>query len=68
VHNTETRESFWRFPEDVMKGVIEFDTKERGRRERKERGEPSEDGDSEAERQRKELEEPEKDEDEGSSE
>ncbi|KAJ9626982.1 hypothetical protein H2203_003440 [Taxawa tesnikishii (nom. ined.)] len=25
VHNTESKESFWKFPEDVMKAVIEFD-------------------------------------------
>ncbi|KAK8217468.1 hypothetical protein M8818_001224 [Zalaria obscura] len=25
VHNTETQESYWKFPEDVMKAVIEFD-------------------------------------------
>src|SRR5579871_4492695 len=33
VHNTETGESFWKFPEDVMKGVIEFDRREREKRE-----------------------------------
>lgn len=43
VHNTKTGESFWKFPEDVIKGVIEFDRRERERRERRERGEPSED-------------------------
>ena len=41
VHNTETGESFWKFPEDVMKGVIEFDRRERELRERRERGELS---------------------------
>jgi hypothetical protein len=41
VHNTETGDSFWKFPEDVMKGVVEFDRRERERRERHERGEPS---------------------------
>jgi hypothetical protein len=48
VHNTETKESFWKFPEDVMKAVVEFDRKEREKRERRERGEPSEDEDEEA--------------------
>ncbi|KAF2837580.1 hypothetical protein M501DRAFT_1017955 [Patellaria atrata CBS 101060] len=42
VHNTETKESFWKFPEDVMKGVVEFDRMERERREQRERGESSE--------------------------
>jgi hypothetical protein len=42
VHNTETHESFWKFPEDVLKGVIEFDRIERERKERRERGEASE--------------------------
>jgi hypothetical protein len=41
VHNPETNESFWRFPEDVMKGVVEFDRIEREKKERRERGEPS---------------------------
>ena len=43
VHNMETGESFWKFPEDVMRGVIEFDRQDREKRERRERGEPSED-------------------------
>ncbi|KAF2091429.1 hypothetical protein K490DRAFT_2141, partial [Saccharata proteae CBS 121410] len=38
VHNPETGESFWKFPEDVMKGVVEFDRLERERKERKEKG------------------------------
>ncbi|KAK2811186.1 hypothetical protein FQN50_002283 [Emmonsiellopsis sp. PD_5] len=42
VHNTETDESFWKFPADVMKGVIEYDRLERERKERRERGEESE--------------------------
>ncbi|KAK2777570.1 hypothetical protein FQN52_009076 [Onygenales sp. PD_12] len=42
VHNTETNESFWKFPADVMKGVIEYDRLERERKERRERGEESE--------------------------
>ncbi|KAK7508948.1 transcription factor protein [Phyllosticta citriasiana] len=41
VHNPETNESFWKFPPDVMKGVIEFDRIEREKRERRERDEPS---------------------------
>lgn len=40
VHNPETNESFWKFPEQVLKGVIEFDRLEREKKERKERGEP----------------------------
>lgn len=41
VHNLETNESFWKFPPDVMKGVVEFDRLEREAKERKERGEES---------------------------
>jgi hypothetical protein len=40
VHNPETNESFWKFPEQVLKGVVEFDRLEREKKERKERGEP----------------------------
>lgn len=43
VHNKETGESLWKFPEDVEKGVIEFDRKELEKKLRRERGEPSED-------------------------
>ncbi|KXG48104.1 WW/Rsp5/WWP [Penicillium griseofulvum] len=39
VHNPETNESFWKFPEQVLKGVVEFDRLEREKKERKERGE-----------------------------
>lgn len=42
VHNLETKESYWRFPQDVLKGVVEFDRIEREKRERRERGEESE--------------------------
>ncbi|QDS72469.1 hypothetical protein FKW77_009840 [Venturia effusa] len=41
VHNTDTKESLWKFPEDVMKGVVEFDRREREKQERRDRGEPS---------------------------
>lgn len=41
VHNTETKESLWKFPEDVMKGVVEFDRREREKQERRNRSEPS---------------------------
>lgn len=41
VHNTETKESLWKFPADVMKGVVEFDRREREKQERRDRGEPS---------------------------
>ncbi|CAI7570187.1 unnamed protein product [Penicillium glandicola] len=40
VHNPETNESFWKFPEQVSKGVVEFDRLEREKKERRERGEP----------------------------
>ena len=39
VYNPEKGESFWKFPPDVMKGVIEYDRLERERKERRERGE-----------------------------
>ncbi|KAL5000117.1 hypothetical protein BDV10DRAFT_42438 [Aspergillus recurvatus] len=42
VHNTETNESFWKIPKEILKGVVEFDRLEReakGRRERSETGE-----------------------------
>lgn len=42
VHNPETNESFWKFPQEVLKGVIEFDRREREKKERKERGEEPE--------------------------
>ena len=43
VHNSETRESLWKFPADVMKGVVEFDRIQREKKERRKRGEPSDD-------------------------
>jgi hypothetical protein len=49
VHNTDTKESFWKFPENVMKGVIEYDRREREKQERRERGEPSDIEDEEEE-------------------
>jgi hypothetical protein len=48
VHNTETKESFWKFPADVIIAVLDFDRKEQLKKERRERGEPSEDEDEEA--------------------
>ena len=42
VYNSELEESFWKFPPDVLKCVVELDRKERERKERRERGEPSE--------------------------
>ena len=42
VHNPELNESFWKFPPEVLRHVVELDRKERERRERRERGEPSE--------------------------
>lgn len=41
VHNPDTNESFWKFPQEVLKGVVEYDRLEREKRERKERGEES---------------------------
>ncbi|WEW58261.1 hypothetical protein PRK78_003729 [Emydomyces testavorans] len=49
VHNPETNESFWKFPEDVLKGVVEYDRIEREKRERKERGELTEEQNAEEE-------------------
>ncbi|SLM36954.1 WW domain [Lasallia pustulata] len=42
VYNPEIGESFWKFPLDVMKGVVELDRTARERKERMERGEDSE--------------------------
>jgi hypothetical protein len=42
VHNTETGESLWKFPDDVLLAVTDWDIKERERKERRERGEESE--------------------------
>ena len=42
VHNPETGDSFWKFPAEVMKHVVELDRKDRERRERQERGEADE--------------------------
>ncbi|KAL4865614.1 hypothetical protein BDV12DRAFT_174435 [Aspergillus spectabilis] len=39
VHNLETNESFWKIPNEVLKGVVEFDRLEREEKERRERGE-----------------------------
>ncbi|KAL8892479.1 MAG: hypothetical protein Q9215_000620 [Flavoplaca cf. flavocitrina] len=32
VHNSESKESFWKFPQDVMKAVVEYDRSERERK------------------------------------
>lgn len=42
VHNPDTNESFWKFPDVVLKGMVEYDRLEREKKERKERGEKSE--------------------------
>lgn len=42
MHNPQTNESFWKFPEEVLKGVVEYDRLEREKKERRERGEKSE--------------------------
>ncbi|OJD19307.1 hypothetical protein AJ78_00756 [Emergomyces pasteurianus Ep9510] len=39
VHNPDTNESFWKFPADVLKGVVEYDRLERETKERRVRGE-----------------------------
>ncbi|MCJ1387660.1 hypothetical protein MMC18_000503 [Xylographa bjoerkii] len=39
VHNPDEGDSFWKFPPEVMKYVIEYDRLEREQRERKDRGE-----------------------------
>jgi hypothetical protein len=41
VYNPEAGESFWKFPPEVMRCVVEFDRLERERKEREERGEKS---------------------------
>jgi len=46
VWNKETNESFWNFPQDVLKAVVEFDRMEREKKERRLRGEPSEEEDN----------------------
>lgn len=43
VHNPETKESYWKFPEHVLKAVVELDRMEREKKERRERGEEVED-------------------------
>ncbi|KAJ5093777.1 hypothetical protein N7456_009638 [Penicillium angulare] len=42
VHNPDTNESLWKFPQEVLKGVIEHDRLEREKKERIERGEEPE--------------------------
>ncbi|KIV99303.1 uncharacterized protein PV09_08964 [Verruconis gallopava] len=49
VHNTKTKESLWKFPDHVMKSVVEFDRREREKQERRERGEASDIEDDAAE-------------------
>lgn len=44
--NKDNNESFWKFPPHVMKGVVEFDRREREKRERRARGEPSDEEDT----------------------
>lgn len=39
VHNPKTKESYWKFPEHVLKAVVELDRIEREKKERRERGE-----------------------------
>ena len=42
VHNPDTNESFWKFPQEVLKGVVEYDRVEREKQEKIERGETTE--------------------------
>ena len=44
VYNPEEGQSYWKFPPDVMKGVIEYDRLEREAKERKESGEGEDHG------------------------
>jgi len=47
VHNKETGVSLWKFPEDVEKGVIQWDRRELEKKLRRERGEPNDDEEEE---------------------
>lgn len=49
VHNPDEGQSYWKFPPEVMKAVIEFDRLEREQKERKERGQDDEEDDNEQE-------------------
>ena len=42
VHNPESRESLWKFPPDVMRGVVDYDRVERKKKENNEREEDGE--------------------------
>ncbi|ORY17441.1 hypothetical protein BCR34DRAFT_474878 [Clohesyomyces aquaticus] len=46
VWNKDTNESFWKFPLDVVKAVVEFDRMEREKKERRARGDVSEEEDN----------------------
>ena len=46
MYNPEKDESFWKFPQEVMKGVVEYDRLEREKKAKNERGEPHEDEDA----------------------
>ncbi|KAF2713451.1 hypothetical protein K504DRAFT_424084 [Pleomassaria siparia CBS 279.74] len=46
VWNKDTNESFWKFPPHVMKAVMDFDHKEREKKERREHGQPSDEEDT----------------------
>lgn len=41
VYNPETEQSLWKIPQELLKGVVEYDRQEREKKERKERGEES---------------------------
>jgi len=41
VYNPDTNESFWKFPKDIIGGVVEYDIEERKRKERLETTHPS---------------------------
>ncbi|KKK22908.1 hypothetical protein P175DRAFT_0513108 [Aspergillus ochraceoroseus IBT 24754] len=52
VHNTDTNESFWKFPAEVMKGVVEYDRLEREKKEKSMHKEEEEEEEEEEERER----------------
>ncbi|PGH08194.1 hypothetical protein GX51_01348 [Blastomyces parvus] len=60
VHNPDTNDSFWKFPPDVLKGVIEYDRLEREKKRRREQGELSGDEQPEAREPERLSQEPER--------
>lgn len=68
VHNPATNESFWKFPPEVLKGVVEYDRIEREKKERRERGEESEERETQEPEHKPEHREPEPAEEPGAAE